>query len=319
MKRLIKVFSLIYILFLACGQSADLILEETEYIDTGIDENGWVRIPAGKFLKGHHEIETVLDYDFEIMVTDVTNRQYALYLNEALKTGTIKIEGDTVLGPYPGDPFDGHKHEFEITAGDKIHLFLNEPGLRIRFNGETFSVISGFENHPVVMITWFGAKAYADFYGFRLPTENEWEKAARGTDNRAYPWGNEIVRNQANYYSSHHLFDKLLGGKTITTPVGFYNGKKYGDYQTSDGKSPYGLYDMAGNVWQWTGDDYPDVHYRYMRGGSQANYEYNLRVWTRNSAGPEHYGMNIGFRCARDGAGQKKSTITHDTRVQINH
>ena len=66
-----------------------------------------------------------------------------------------------------------------------------------------------------------------------------------------------------------------------------------------EGITPYGLYDMAGNVYQWTGDDHPKVHYRYMRGGSYQSYEYSLRVWPRNSAGPEHTSMSLGFRCAR--------------------
>jgi len=88
-----------------------------------------------------------------------------------------------------------------------------------------------------------------------------------------------------------------LGG---TSPVGFYNGKKYGSQQTVDAVSPFGLYDMAGNVWQWTGDIYPDQHYRYMRGGSKADYSYNLRIWMRNSAGPDYYSIHVGFRCARD-------------------
>lgn len=57
---------------------------------------------------------------------------------------------------------------------------------------------------------------------------------------------------------------------------------------------------MGGNVWQWVGDDYKKVHYRYMKGGSFTNYEYNLFVWARNSAGPDHYSINLGFRCASD-------------------
>jgi formylglycine-generating enzyme required for sulfatase activity len=82
--------------------------------------------------------------------------------------------------------------------------------------------------------------------------------------------------------------------------VGYYNGRQYDNYSTEDAKNPYGLYDMAGNVWQWTGDIYKDTHLRYMRGGSFSNYEYNLRVWARNSAGPDYCDINVGFRCARD-------------------
>jgi len=57
---------------------------------------------------------------------------------------------------------------------------------------------------------------------------------------------------------------------------------------------------MAGNVWQWAGDDYPDVHYRYMRGGSKVNYDFSLRVFSQNAAGPDFYAISVGFRCARD-------------------
>lgn len=145
-----------------------------------------------------------------------------------------------------------------------------------------------------------GAMSYRDFYDWRLPSEIEWEKATRCVDSRPYPWGDSIERNNANYYSSHDIFEKIAGGLGDTTPVGFYNGQTYEDYETLDSPSPYGLYDMAGNVWQWTGDVYEDQHYRYMHGGAKDNYAYNLRVWTRNSAGPEHYGPNIGFRCGRD-------------------
>jgi len=152
----------------------------------------------------------------------------------------------------------------------------------------------------MVIVTWFGAKAYCEFYGWRLPTEIEWEKAARGIDGRPFPWGDEIERNNANYYSSHDLFEKIVGGLGDTTPVGFYNGRTYDGYETLDSASPYGLYDMAGNVWQWTGDVYEDQHYRYLRGGSRENYAYDLRVWTRNSAGPTYYSPNVGFRCVRD-------------------
>ncbi|MCK5455646.1 MAG: SUMF1/EgtB/PvdO family nonheme iron enzyme [Melioribacteraceae bacterium] len=301
MKKIIMILSLLIIVFsISCTAQEKGDLQPIKLVDTGIDSEAWVEIPAGEFLKGQHRHETMIDEAYEIMVTDVTNAQYVQYLNEALAKGTIKVAADTVCGYYPGDPFDGFKHEFEITVGDKLYMNLVEPGMRVKFDGKVFSVVKGFENHPVTFVSYFGANAYAEFYGWRLPSENEWEKAARGTDERTYPWGEDITGNSANYLSSHTLFEKMYGEQITTTPVGFFNGKTYDGYETIDHKSPYGLYDMAGNVWQWCGDDYPDLHYRYLRGGSRTNYEYNLFVWARNSAGPEFYSMYFGFRCARD-------------------
>ena len=271
-------------------------------IDTGIDPEGWARVPAGEFLEGLNHHEVMIDYDYEIMLTDVTNAQFARYLNQALQTGELKLRDGNILAHYPGDPFHSYNHEVEIPAGDYLHMPLSDPGVRIEFDGSSFYPKDGYAYHPVVLVSWFGAKAFCEFYDWRLPLEFEWEKAARGTDGRAYPWGDEIARNNANYYSSHDLFEKIAGGLGDTTPVGFYNGDTYEGYQTLDSPSPFGLYDMAGNVWQWAGDIYEDTHLRYMRGGSKENYEYNLRTWTRNNAGPGYSSPNVGFRCVRDAA-----------------
>ncbi len=268
-------------------------------ITTGIDPESWARVPAGPFLYGQHEHPTDVPYDYEIMVTPVTNAQYARYLNQALAARTVRLEGNRIVGYYPGDVFHGHKHEEEIRAGDWPHLTVDEPGLRLVFESGHFSALPGYENHPMVLVTWFGARAYCEFYGWRLPSEVEWEKAARGTDNRPFPWGDRLALNNANFYSSRDLFEKIAGKAGDTTPVGFYNGRTYDDYETLDSASPYGVYDMAGNVWQWTGDVYEGTHYRYMRGGSKASYGYNLRVWTRNNATPVYASPNVGFRCAR--------------------
>ena len=286
---------------LASCQPADTASASPPDIDTGIDPESWAFIPAGEFLQGQHNHETMVDYDYEVMVTDVTNDQYADYLNEALASGDVRIQDDEVVGYYPGDEFHGYEHEEEISAGDWIHLPLADDGLRLDYDGQAFTAKPGYENHPMVLVSWFGAKAYCDYYGWRLPTEVEWEKAARGTDGRPFPWGEEIKRNNANYYSSHDVFEKIVGGLGDTTPAGFYNGSTYEGYETLDSPSPYGLYDMAGNVWQWADDVYEKQHYRYLRGGSKENYAYNLRVWTRNSAGPDYFSANVGFRCARDG------------------
>ena len=84
-----------------------------------------------------------------------------------------------------------------------------------------------------------------------------------------------------------------------TSPVGFYNGQTYGDYATLNNASPYGLYDLAGNVWQWTGDIYEGMHYRFLRGGSKDTYDMDLRVWVRNNATPTYFSPGVGFRCVR--------------------
>jgi formylglycine-generating enzyme required for sulfatase activity len=78
-----------------------------------------------------------------------------------------------------------------------------------------------------------------------------------------------------------------------------YDGRSHGGYVTLDGRSPYGLFDMAGNVWQWTGDVREGTHYRSLRGGSHTSYAYNLRIWSHNNADPTHTSPTVGFRCAR--------------------
>ena len=299
MKHLFFIPALLALLLTSCAPT-DASLTPPPRIDPGIDPETWALVPAGEFLMGLHEHETNLDYNYEIMVTDVTNAQYAEYLNQAIADSSIKIDSDQVVGFYPGDEFHAHEHELEIQAGDWLHIPLDDPGVRLDYDGDSFSPQDGYENHPMTMVTWFGAKAYCDYYGWRLPTEAEWEKAARGEDARPFPWGSKIETANANYYSSHDVFEKIIGGLGDTTPVGFYNGKSYEGYATLDSPSPYGLYDMAGNVWQWSGDVYENQHYRYLRGGSKDNYAYNLRVWTRNSAGPDYFSPAVGFRCLRE-------------------
>jgi len=291
---------LIFVLTLVAGCAVPITTESPRTFETGIDPEAWAQIPAGEFLMGLHSQETLVDYDYEMMVTTVTNAQYAHYLNEALAAGIIKIVNDEVVGYYPGDEFLAYEHEEEIGAGDWLHIPLDEPGLRLKQDGNSFEALPGYENRPMVHVTWFGAKSYCEFYDWSLPSEVEWEKAARGTDGRPFPWGDEIERENANFYSSHDLFEKIAGGLGDTTPVGFYNGKTYDGYETIDSPSPFGLYDMGGNVWQWTGDVYEYQHYRYMRGGSKTNYEFDLRVWTRNNATPVYHSPSVGFRCSRD-------------------
>jgi len=296
MKKNILIFGLVALFLVACGP-VDLNAPIPTF-ETGVDPNSWVKVPAGEFYSGQHEhIESTTAY--EIMVTNVTVNQYADFLNAALADGSIKIVDNEIVGFYPGDEFHGYEHEEEIRAGDWIFIPVDDPSQRVKFDGETFTPQSGYENHPMTMVSWFGAWGYCGYYGARLPTEMEWEKAARGTDTRPFPWGEEIARENANFYSSRDPFEDMSNFGSRTSPVGFYNGKKYGDYQTLDSVSPYGLYDMAGNVWQWTGNVYEDMHYRFMRGGSKDTYEIDLRVWVRNNATPTYFSPGVGFRCVR--------------------
>ncbi len=268
-------------------------------IRVNADTSKWASIPAGEFHHGEFDEMATLDHDYEMMVYLVTNQQYAAFLNAALAEGKVKVDGDQIVGFYPGDPFNGVKHEEKIEAGDWVYLPWNDPSLRLDFGGTKFTVQPTWEWHPMTMVSWFGAQAYCEYNGWRLPTEMEWEKAARGTDNRPFPWGDDIQRENANFYSSRDPFEDMSTFGSRTTPVGFYNGQKYGDYQTIDSASPYGLYDMAGNVWQWTGDVYPGMHYRFLRGGSKDTYDMDLRIWVRNNATPTYFSPGVGFRCAR--------------------
>jgi formylglycine-generating enzyme required for sulfatase activity len=169
------------------------------------------------------------------------------------------------------------------------------------------------DDYPLQGVNWDAATAYCNWLSaktskrYRLPTEAEWEKAARGTDQRRYPWGNAI----------DHSFANFTGGFNFGTIPGFYDGSKRGDLETHSNASPYGAFDMAGNLMEWCQDWYSRNYYsfsprknpkgpesgsfRVVRGGSFFLDPLDLRTYARSAAWPSFLAHRmLGFRAVRE-------------------
>ncbi len=151
---------------------------------------------------------------------------------------------------------------------------------------------SRYADHPVVYVTWYDADTYCRWVGGRLPTADEWEKAARGTEGQWWPWGNESLTNQANYREP-----RQASAEEEDTVIRGGDAEPCGSYRQDE--SPYGVMDMAGNVMEWVGSWYgPDR--REIRGGSWNTGGFALRVAGRTGREPDQVYFDVGFRCARD-------------------
>ncbi len=165
---------------------------------------------------------------------------------------------------------------------------------QIEKTGDAYQSKDGFAQHPVSLVSWDGARAYCQWAGGRLPTEAEWEYAARGPESQIFPWGNEFDDARLNYTSSSD-------GYIETAPVGSFQ----------SGASWTGALDMAGNVSEWTADwfgPYQDVaqqspqgpalgQYRVNRGGNLLSAPYDTRTASRSAGSASDTNRGIGFRC----------------------
>ena len=255
--------------------------------DLRIRADNMVLVKGGKFMRGSSEDDTD--------AFDDEKTQRKIYLD------------DFMIGKYPvtNEEFKG----FIDDGGYDKKEFWTEEGWRWREENEISEPLYWHDrkwngsNFPVVGISWHEAEAYANWlsertgHRYRLPTEAEWEKAARGTTGFKYSWGENFDENSCNSYES---------GLLRTSPVGIY----------PKGKSPYGCFDMAGNVWEWCSDRYDDKYYAIspdknpkgpsdgalwvIRGGSWSSSARCCRSADRRRLGPIYRRYDLGFRLLQE-------------------
>lgn len=230
-----------------------------------------VRISAGNFLFGaadinsDHEVtqRAIHLHEFWIGSGPVTNAQFARFVETTHYRTTAEDTGFSRVW-VAGRWVEVERAYWRRPEGSRSH-------------------INDRLHHPVVCVSWFDAQAYCEWAGLRLPAEKEWEKAARGSDGRPYPWGSEPPAPQRANFAMHH---------GTTTPIGQFS---------SAGDSPYGVSDMAGNVWEWTSSWFNSPsgspqRTRIVRGGSWPSEAQNLRTTYRIEVDPTLRFNTLGFR-----------------------
>lgn len=304
-------------------------------------------IRQGFFVMGSDETEGELDERPEAVIAsdpfwmdrfEVTNRFFVDLLNWADTNGFVLETTREIMDP----------------ISRQTYAYIGESGGRIVVGERHFVVPGKYEDHPVTYVTWYGAAAFCNWRslregrspayevggawrrseasdGYRLPTEAQWEKAARGgceilgsvvcdgPDEREYPWGDSLDVRFANFNQSEDPYEETEWPRT--TPVGFYDGAEHQGFPTRDGSGPYGTADLAGNVWEWCQSRYAPYPYieadgrnsapasddpdelRVIRGGGDNSDPSTIRCSRREKDAPEPGASrckHVGFRCVLD-------------------
>ncbi|MBM3237333.1 formylglycine-generating enzyme family protein [Candidatus Poribacteria bacterium] len=306
--------SVLMILLVACSNSP---VEEDNQEAPDLEKllKDMVLIPAGEFLMGSPEGDGGFDEhpqhivyldDFYIDKYEVTNAQFKEfveatgYVTDAERKGYGEVWNPREWGPLTLLILHGVNWRYPNTWIGKDELNPEE-GRKNRPHPEVWENYNFDDkmNYPVTQVSWNDTQAYAAWAGKRLPTEAEWEKTARGTDGRKWPWGN--------------VFDLSIEGVTTHTNIGSDGPLSVGCFPT--GVSLYGVYNLAGNVQEWVADWYaPDYYaksplnnpkgpeigeFRVLRGGSWRHFKsYQLLSTNRYYQLPDYRSNFVGFRCA---------------------
>ncbi len=220
-------------------------------------------------------------FDGQMSKYETTNAQYCQFLNAALASGDITVIGNHVYGA--GGLNSGEDYVDQVyynLAGEGLTCDGAASGgaARIHYQAGGFTVDSGLENHPVTYVSWYGATAFGNYYGYRLPTEWEWQAVADYDGSYTYSCGPSIDNSMANYLGSIHPHG--------TSEVGTFG--LYG----------YGLCDMEGNVWEWT-STVISSSFCALRGGSWDFHINFCKVSSRNFSNPYSTDDYSGFRVCR--------------------
>lgn len=293
MKKFFYLTTLVVVIFLivsACTTAGSDLVSTSSTQVSFKDGMVMVYVPAGEFLMGspegvgydyEHPQQTVFLDAYWIDQTEVTNAMFAKFVKETGYITQAEKDGQANI--------------------DDIGKFALTEGANWAHPMGPDSNIEGRDQYPVEHISWNDAQAYCEWAGRTLPTESQWEKAARGSDGRSYPWGNtppngqDANTNDSNYGSAQSDLS-IDDGYQFTAPVGSY----------PDGASPFGALDMAGNVFEWVKDgsdtayavNWTTSDHSVIRGGSYANSEDTVRAALRVEIPATVTDPGIGFRCA---------------------